>query len=56
MVYLCNECGERFSKTQDFEHHLIQKHASTLHKKQPADEERRCQDEKEMLKDSLTIL
>lgn len=30
MLYLCDECGEHFSKTQDFEHHLIQKHASTL--------------------------
>ena len=29
MLYLCDECGEHFSKTQDFEHHLIKKHAST---------------------------
>ena len=32
MIY--DECGEQFSKAQDLEHHSIQKHASTLHKKQ----------------------
>ena len=33
MVYLCDEYGEQFSKAQDFEHGLIQKHFSTLYKK-----------------------
>ena len=43
MVYLCDEFGEQFSKAQDLEHHLIQKHASTLHKEQHAQEYFQCE-------------
>ena len=42
-IYSCDECGEQFSKAQDLEHHLIQKHASTLDKKQHGQEFFQCE-------------
>ena len=42
-IYSCDECGEQFSKAQDLEHHLIQKHTSTLHKEQHAQEYFQCE-------------
>ena len=43
MVYLSDECGKHFSKAQDLGHHLIRKHASTLHEKQHAQKYFQCE-------------
>ena len=56
MVYLCDECGEQFSKKQDFEHNLIQKHASTLHEKQHAQEYFQREHFKSMVKSRKSLL
>ena len=37
------ECDEEFPKAQDLEHHMIQKHASTLHKEQHAQDYFQCE-------------